>query len=100
MSALRDDCLMPDRISVAIVQSSPAFLDLETSIAKTIALTEQAARGGVQLVTFGETWIPGYPAWLDYCPDVALWDHGPSKEVFAKLRQNSVTIPGKETQQL
>jgi predicted amidohydrolase len=40
----------------------------------------------------------GLPAWLDYCSDAALWDHAPSKEVFARLRQNSIVVPGKETQ--
>jgi predicted amidohydrolase len=91
---------MPNKVSVAIIQESPVFFDLEASTAKAIALTEQAARNGAQVVTFGETWLPGYPAWLDYCSDAALWDHAPSKELFARLRQNSVVIPGKETQLL
>ena len=91
---------MPDPVSVAIIQSSPVFLDLEASVGKAITLTEEAARHGARLVTFGETWLPGYPAWLDYCSDVALWDHAPSKEVFARLRQNSVTVPGNETNRL
>jgi nitrilase len=76
------------------------FLDLDASVAKAITLTEKAAQNGARIITFGETWLPGYPAWLDYCPDVALWDHAPSKEVFARLRQNSVSVPGRETQRL
>lgn len=88
---------MPDPVSVAIIQESPVFLDLEASVAKAIRLAEKAARDGARVITFGETWLPGYPAWLDYCSDVALWDHGPSKDVFARLRQNSVVIGGKET---
>ncbi len=88
---------MPDPVSVAIIQESPVFLDLEASVAKAISLAEKAARDGARVITFGETWLPGYPAWLDYCSDVALWDHGPSKDVFARLRQNSVVIGGKET---
>ncbi|MFN2475486.1 MAG: carbon-nitrogen hydrolase family protein [Chthoniobacterales bacterium] len=89
-----------NRVSVAIIQESPVFLNLEASVAKAIALTEQAARNGAQVITFGETWLPGYPAWLDYCSDAALWDHLPSKELFARLRQNSVVVPGKETKVL
>jgi len=85
-------------ISVAIIQHGPVFLDLEASVAKAVTLTEEAARKGARVVTFGETWLPGYPAWLDHCSDVALWDHTPSKEVFARLRQNSVAVSGNETQ--
>ena len=88
------------RIPVAIIQSPPVFMDLEGSVAKAIALTEEAARKGARLVTFGETWLPGYPAWLDHCSDMGLWDHAPTKEVFARLRQNSVVVPGKETKLL
>jgi nitrilase len=91
---------MPDLVRVAIVQSSPVFLDLEASVAKAITLGDEAARGGARLVTFGETWLPGYPAWLDHCSDVALWDHAPTKKVFAMLRQNSVVVPGPETARL
>ncbi|MEY2538087.1 MAG: nitrilase [Verrucomicrobiota bacterium] len=91
---------MPDLVRVAIVQSSPVFLDLEASLAKAITLGDKAARGGARLVTFGETWLPGYPAWLDHCSDVALWDHAPTKKVFAMLRQNSVVVPGPETARL
>jgi predicted amidohydrolase len=85
---------------VAIVQNSPVFLDLDASLAKAITLAEEAAKRQARLIVFGETWLPGYPAWLDYCRDVALWDHRPSKNVFAKLRRNSLTVPGKETEAL
>jgi len=34
---------MPDPVCVAIIQSSPVFLDLEASFAKAITLTEEAA---------------------------------------------------------
>jgi predicted amidohydrolase len=63
-------------------------------------LIEQAARQGATVVAFGETWLPGYPAWLDYCPTAALWNHEPAKEVFARLRQNSLVVPGRETKAL
>ncbi|MEP6586252.1 MAG: carbon-nitrogen hydrolase family protein [Candidatus Udaeobacter sp.] len=91
---------MPEPISVAIIQHAPVFMNLEASVPKAIALAEEAARTGARVIAFGETWLPGYPAWLDYCSDVALWDHAPSKEVFARLRQNSVVVPGKETKRL
>jgi predicted amidohydrolase len=91
---------MPSLFRVAIVQNSPAFLDLDASLAKAITLAADAAARGARLIAFGETWLPGYPAWLDHCADVALWDHRPSKNVFARLRQNSLTVPGRETEAL
>ena len=85
------------KVRAAIIQSSPVALDLAASLEKLTGLVESAARDGAQVVVVGETWLPGYPAWLDYCPDAALWDHAPTKEVFARLRQNSVVVPGNET---
>ncbi len=91
---------MSDKIIVGIVQASPVFMNLEASLAKAIALIEQAAEQGAKLVAFGETWLAGYPAWLDYCPNAALWNHEPTKGVFANLRRNSVVVPSKETKRL
>ena len=91
---------MSDKIIVGIVQASPVFMNLGASLAKAVALVEQAASDGAKLVAFGETWLAGYPAWLDYCPNAALWNHEPTKEVFARLRRNSVVVPGKETKML
>lgn len=61
-------------IKVAAVQAGPVYLDLEQSLAKAIALIADAANLGAKVIVFPETWLPGYPAWLDCCRDVALWD--------------------------
>ncbi len=87
-------------LKVAIVQAAPVFLNLEASLLRAIEYMGEAAKAGAQLVVFGETWLPGYPAWLDYCPGAALWNHEPTKEVFAELRRNSLSIPSRESQML
>ncbi len=84
-------------LKVAIVQAAPVFMNLEASLARAIEYIAEAANNGAELVVFGETWLPGYPAWLDYCPGAALWDHDPTKEVFAELRRNSLSVPSHET---
>lgn len=84
------------RVRVAIAQSAPVYLDKRASLRKGLDLIQQAAKQGAQLVAFGETWLPGYPAWLDVCPGAALWESAAAKEVFARLRNNSITIPGEE----
>lgn len=91
---------MTGKVKVAVVQSSPVFMNLEASLEKAVGLIGRAAAEGARLVTFGETWLPGYPAWLDHCPGAALWNHEPTKQVFARLRQNSVAVPGVETERL
>ena len=78
---------------VAIVQAEPAD-SLADATARTRELTSEAARGGATLVVFPETWIPGYPAWLDVCRDAGLWDHAPVKRVFARMAENSIVVRG------
>ncbi len=84
------------RVTVAIAQSAPVYLDKRASLAKALDLIQRAAKQGARLVAFGETWLAGYPAWLDVCPSAALWQNPSAKDVFAMLRNNSITVPGEE----
>jgi len=85
---------------VAIVQHSPVFLNLAESTDKACLLIEEAANGGAQVIAFPETWLPGYPVWLDYAPRAALWDYGPAKALYRLLADNSMVLPGKELSSL
>lgn len=87
-------------VKVAAVQAGPVYLDLQRSVEKAIGLISEAASRGAKVIAFPETWLPGYPAWLDCCRDVALWDHEPTKRVFARLMENSVVVPGPVTESL
>src|SRR5258708_3762816 len=89
-----------NRVSVAIAQSAPVFLDKRASLARALALIQQAAKRDAQLVAFGESWLAGYPAWLDVCPGAALWENASAKDVFARLRSNSIVVPGEEVNAL
>jgi len=60
----------------------------------TRTLAKQAAAAGAKLVAFPETWLPGYPAWLDHCRDAALWDHPPVKAVFSRMSTQSIVVNG------
>ncbi|MBD0320463.1 MAG: carbon-nitrogen hydrolase family protein [Gemmatimonadetes bacterium] len=82
-----------DKLTVAVAQAEVAP-DLETGLRRTAELAREAAERGARLVAFPETWLPGYPVWLDVCRDAALWDHGPTKAVFARMARDSVAIPG------
>jgi predicted amidohydrolase len=87
-------------VKVAAVQAAPVYLDLQSSVEKAAGLIGEAARLGAKLVVFPETWLPGYPAWLDCCRDYAVWDRPETKRVFARLMQNSAVVPGPITEVL
>jgi predicted amidohydrolase len=80
-------------IVVAAAQAEFASSQREC-LARTAELARAAADGGAQLVAFPETWLPGYPAWLDVCRDAGLWDHAPVKAAFRRMFEESVAIPG------
>jgi predicted amidohydrolase len=88
------------QVRVAIAQSVPVYLDKHTSLAKALDLIGQAAKRGAHLIAFAETWLSGYPAWLDVCPGAALWENASAKDVFARLRVNSILVPGEEVSAL
>src|SRR6476469_4231858 len=84
---------MPSTLRVAIVQDEVAP-DLERGLELTNARAADAARAGATLVAFPETWLPGYPAWLDVCRDAGLWNHPPVKAVFRRMAEQSVVVDG------
>ena len=77
---------------VAIVQEAPVFLNLPASVDKAISLIEKAAAKGANIVSFAECWLPGYPVWLDFAPEAAIWDHPGAKALFRLLADNAVTV--------
>ncbi len=87
-------------LRIAIVQHRPVHLNLEASTQKAIALIKEAVQCGAQLIVFGETWLSGYPAWLDHCPEIAQWNNDATKEVFALMHTNSVDVHGAEMKRL
>lgn len=51
-------------VKAAAVQAEPVWLDLESTIAKTCQLIQEAASNGAQIVSFPEAFVPGYPTWI------------------------------------
>ena len=85
--------LMHDaRVRVAIIQHPPVFLNLEASLARASELLVGAAAEGAQIVAFPESWLPGYPVWLDHAPDVARWNYGPANALYRLLAENSLVV--------
>ncbi|MGZ4106354.1 MAG: carbon-nitrogen hydrolase family protein [Tumebacillaceae bacterium] len=76
---------------VAMVTAPPVYLDLQGSLQKAVELITEAARNGAKIVSFGESWLPGYPfwVWLRAVPE--------SVPLTARLFENSLEINSRET---
>jgi len=82
---------MSPSVKVAIIQEAPVFLSLDASVEKASMLIRSAAQNGAKIVAFAECWLPGYPVWLDFAPNAAMWDNQGAKKLFELLAHNSVT---------
>jgi len=78
-------------VRVAAAQATPVILDAEASVAKALALLEEAAGSGAQLVVLPETFVPLYPsnAWARTAAGFGGWD-----ELWERLWANAVDVPG------
>ncbi|MFB7914466.1 carbon-nitrogen hydrolase family protein [Streptomyces sp. NPDC056061] len=55
--------------TVAAVHAAPVFMDTEATVDKVIGFVERAGREGIDLLVFPETFVPGYPYWIEaYAP--------------------------------
>ena len=66
---------------VAGVQAAPVWLDREATTTKVIESLHAAAEGGAELVAFPETFLAGYPAWVDIT-DASAWEKADQQEAF------------------
>lgn len=79
-------------IHIAIVQAPPVFLNKEASTRRACQFIFRAAEEKVQVLVFPETWLVGYPVWLDFAPEAGLWDHPPAKALYRILFEQAVQI--------
>jgi len=78
------------KLSVAVVQAAPIPLDFQAGIDKALRLAREAVESGAKVVAFGETFLGGYPLWLDEAPGAALWDHPGTKALHAIMLEQAV----------
>ncbi len=82
------------RIKLAAIQAAPVFFDKAASLEKACDLIAEAGREGADIAAFGETWLPGYPFFIE-APLGDLW-----WEAAALYLENAITVPGPETDRL
>jgi len=78
------------KLPVAIVQAAPIPFCIDAGIEQVVELTAKAANNGAKFIAFGETFLGGYPIWLDEAPDAALWDHPGTKALHAILMDQAI----------
>ncbi|WP_017665378.1 carbon-nitrogen hydrolase family protein [Porphyrobacter sp. AAP82] len=78
------------KLNVAVVQAAPVPLDFQGGIDKAVRLAREAVESGAKVVAFGETFLGGYPLWLDEAPGAALWDHPGAKALHRIMLEQAV----------
>jgi len=81
----------PSILRVAAAQLAPVWLDRAATVEKVLAAIAEAADHGAQLVTFGETLVPGYPFWLERT-DGARFNSSVQKTIHAHYVDQAVSI--------
>jgi predicted amidohydrolase len=79
---------------LAAVQAAPVLFDKDASTEKACALVARAGALGADLAAFGETWLPGYPFWIEGGVRDLTW------EASAVYIENAIEIGGPETDAL
>ena len=79
-------------VRAAVVQAATLPLAIGDGIAALLDHVRVAADQGATLIAFGETFLGGYPLWLDEAPGAALWDHPGTKALHRLLLEQAVTV--------
>ena len=77
-------------MKVAIVQDAPIPLAVGDGVKAVISHVSKAIDAGAKLVAFGETFLGGYPLWLDEAEGAGLWDHPGTKALHRLMMENAV----------
>ena len=79
---------------LAAIQAAPILFDKEASTEKACTLIEKAGEDGADLAVFGETWLPGYPFWVEGGVVDLTW------EASANYLENAIDLDGPEIEAL
>lgn len=77
-------------LKTAIVQAAPVPLAIGTGIERLVGHIANGIDTGARLIAFGETFLGGYPLWLDESPGAALWDDRGTQALHAILLEQAV----------
>ena len=81
---------------LALVQKAPNFLDSIQSAENAVHYINDASNQKADIIVFGEGWLSGYPAWIDYSIHMGCWDQKEIKQVWATMYKDAIEIEGPE----
>ena len=81
------------------MQAEPVILDRDATVEKLTRLAGEAAGEGAALVVFPEAFISVYPS-STWAKAFAGWDDDRPKEVFARIAEQAVTVPGEASDRI
>ena len=79
---------------MAAIQAAPVLFDKSGSTEKACRLIKEAGGQGADIAVFGETWLPGYPFWVEGEIVDLTW------EASAAYLENAVALDGPEIEAL
>ena len=80
-----------DKLTVGLAQIAPIWLNRELTIDKILTYVSEAADKKVNLVTFGEALLPGYPFWLDRL-NGSEFNSQIQKEIHAHYMDQAISV--------
>lgn len=86
-------------LNVSMAQIAPVWLNKVKTIEKVLSAIAQAADQGSDLVTFGETLLPGYPFWLERTGG-AIFNSDKQKQLHSHYLQQAVNIEAGDLTQI
>ena len=86
-------------LRVAAAQDAPVFLDTRATTDRVLQYIEEAGEREVKLLAFGETFLPGYPFWLEHT-DGARFEDALQKEAYRQYLDAAIRVDGPEVQRI
>ncbi|MEM9548816.1 MAG: carbon-nitrogen hydrolase family protein [Bacteroidota bacterium] len=83
---------------LALVQKPPVFLNSQLSAEKAVEYIAESSDNNADIIVFGEGWLSGYPAWIDYAIHMGCWDQKEIKNVWATMYADAIEVPSNEIQ--
>ncbi|TCG00672.1 aliphatic nitrilase, partial [Paraburkholderia steynii] len=81
-------------VKVAAAHAASVYMNAPATSQKALSLIEEASRNGAELISFPESFIPGFPVWA------ALWAPIYNHEWFKRMAGNSIHVDGPEIAQV